>query len=86
MESFNSLLFRVCVCVCRRDTESVFSEAVTDDIAPNYSSIITQPVDLAIMAERIENNHYPSVNEFKVHVLLLSVMTITRLFNTIMFA
>ena len=44
----------------------MFGEPVTDDIAPNYSTIIKHPMDLATMATKIESNQYPSVNEFKV--------------------
>ena len=55
--------------VCRRDPEGVFSEPVTDDIAPNYSTIIAHPMDLATMATKIENSQYPSINEFKVNLV-----------------
>ncbi len=54
----------------RRDPEGVFGEPVTDDIAPNYSTIISQPMDLTTMATKIETSQYPSVNEFKVRMVL----------------
>lgn len=50
----------------RRDTDGVFAEPVTDDIAPGYSSIIKQPMDLLTVASKLENNQYSSVKEFKV--------------------
>ena len=50
----------------RRDADGVFAEPVTDDIAPGYSSIIKQPMDLLTMASKLDNNQYSSVKEFKV--------------------
>ncbi len=47
----------------------MFSEPVTDDIAPNYSSIISTPMDLTTMASKIETEMYPSVKEFKVQYM-----------------
>lgn len=52
----------------RNDPEGVFSEPVTDEIAPGYSTVIKQPMDLQTMYNKIEMNEYPSVNEFKVSV------------------
>ena len=50
----------------RRDPDGIFSEPVTDDIAPGYSSIIAHPMDLGTIGKKIQKNLYPSVNEFKV--------------------
>lgn len=52
--------------LCRNDPEGVFSEPVTDEIAPGYSAIIKQPMDLQTMGHKVELNEYPSVSEFKV--------------------
>lgn len=52
--------------LCRNDPEGVFGEPVTDEIAPGYSAIIKQPMDLQTMMNKVELNEYPSVNEFKV--------------------
>ena len=50
----------------RKDVEGIFGEPVTDDIAPGYSSIIKQPMDLLTMSDKIENNEYSSVKDFTV--------------------
>ena len=52
--------------VLRRDPEGIFSEPVTDDIAPGYSTIISHPLDLKTILKKIETNLYSSVNEFRV--------------------
>ena len=54
----------------RRDPDGVFNEPVTDDIAPGYTSIIKQPMDLQTMSGKIEGNEYPSVKEFKVSIVV----------------
>ena len=41
---------------------------MTDEIAPGYSAIIKQPMDLQTMGHKVELNEYPSVSEFKVGV------------------
>ncbi len=55
----------------RRDTQDVFAEPVTDDIAPGYTQIISVPMDLSTMAGKVESNQYPSVNEFKDDFVLM---------------
>ena len=50
----------------RNDPEGVFAEPVTDDIAPGYSSIIKQSMDLLTIGNKIDNNTYSTVDEFKV--------------------
>ena len=50
----------------RNDTEGVFAEPVTDDIAPGYSSIIKQSMDLLTIGSKIDSNTYSTVDEFKV--------------------
>ena len=46
------------------DTAHVFAHAVTDDVAPNYSQIISVPMNLSAMASKIESNKYKDINEF----------------------
>ena len=41
---------------------------MTDEIAPGYSAIIKQPMDLQTMGHKVELNEYPSVSEFKVGI------------------
>ena len=54
------------VSMCRRDPEGIFVEPVTDDIAPGYSAIISNPMDLTTMATKVEASMYTSVQDFKV--------------------
>jgi hypothetical protein len=44
------------------DTAHVFAHAVTDDVAPNYSQIISVPMNLSAMASKIEINEYKDIN------------------------
>lgn len=46
-------------------------EAVTDDIAPGYSKIISRPMDLSLMKSKVEGHQYPSVNEFRMDFELM---------------
>ncbi len=55
----------------RRDTQDVFAEPVTEDIAPGYSQMIPFAMDLTTMAAKVESNKYPSVNEFKDDFVLM---------------
>lgn len=50
---------------------------MTDDIAPGYSRIISHPMDLRTMASKVENNQYPSVNEFKDDFVLMCTNAVT---------
>ena len=43
-----------------------FAYPVTDNIAPSYSKIIQNPMDFSTMAEKIEDNEYSSLNEYRV--------------------
>ena len=50
----------------RRDPEGIFAEPVTDDIAPGYSAIISNPMDLTTIATKVEAAMYTSLQDFKV--------------------
>lgn len=50
----------------RKDPHGFFAFPVTDAIAPGYSSIIKHPMDFSTMKDRIHNNEYNTVTEFKV--------------------
>lgn len=50
----------------RKDPHGFFAFPVTDAIAPGYSSIIKHPMDFSTMKDRINNNEYNTVTEFKV--------------------
>ena len=59
-------------CPFRKDPHGFFSFPVTDAIAPGYSMIIKHPMDFSTMKDKIMNNDYNTVTEFKVR----------RVFNT----
>jgi bromodomain-containing protein 7/9 len=52
----------------RKDPRQFFAWPVTDSIAPNYSSIITKPMDFSTMKQKIEDNQYKTLQEFTVRV------------------
>lgn len=55
----------------RKDPHGFFSFPVTDAIAPGYSMIIKHPMDFSTMKDKILNNDYNTVTEFKVRMTLL---------------
>ena len=52
--------------ICRKDKEIIFQEPVTDLIAPGYSLIIKNPMDLSTMKKKIDAHMYSSVMEYRV--------------------
>lgn len=48
----------------KRDPHQFFAWPVTDDIAPNYSAIITKPMDFSTIRQKIEENEYPLLHDF----------------------
>jgi hypothetical protein len=55
--------------VGRKDKEAIFEFPVTDDIAPGYSSIIKNPMDLTTMKKKIESRAYKNIMEYRVLIL-----------------
>lgn len=54
----------------RKDKEGIFQDPVTDLIAPGYSLIIKDPMDLSTMKTKIDSNEYRNVMEYRVYFLL----------------
>jgi len=50
----------------RKDKEDIFQLPVTDDIAPGYSTIIKNPMDLSTMKKKIDSQMYMSIAEYRV--------------------
>lgn len=48
----------------KRDPHQFFAWPVTDDIAPGYSSIISNPMDFSTIRQKIEQNQYAMMQEF----------------------
>ena len=49
----------------RKDMTNFFSQPVSDTFAPGYSQIIKEPMDFSTMNEKIEENKYESLNQFR---------------------
>uniref|UniRef100_A0A4W6DQ57 Bromodomain-containing protein 9 n=1 Tax=Lates calcarifer TaxID=8187 RepID=A0A4W6DQ57_LATCA len=58
-------------CLSRKDPHGFFSFPVTDAIAPGYSMIIKHPMDFSTMKDKIRNNEYNTVTEFKADFKLM---------------
>lgn len=54
-----------------QDPFRIFALPVTDDIAPQYSSIITNPMDLQTMGERLENGAYKEWDDLEADIELM---------------
>ncbi|KAM9310813.1 bromodomain-containing protein 9 [Pholidichthys leucotaenia] len=55
----------------RKDPHGFFAFPVTDAIAPGYSMIIKHPMDFSTMKDKIRNNEYSTVTEFKADFKLM---------------
>ena len=51
---------------CRKDLQGIFAFPVTDEIAPMYSQIISEPMDFSTMKDKVNNLEYVTVAEFRV--------------------
>lgn len=50
----------------KRDQNQFFAWPVTDNYAPNYSTIIKRPMDFSTIKQKIDDNEYKSLNCFNV--------------------
>lgn len=48
----------------KRDPQQFFAWPVTDNIAPGYSQIITNPMDFSTIKQKIDDGNYQNLNEF----------------------
>ncbi|XP_044261561.1 bromodomain-containing protein 7 isoform X1 [Tribolium madens] len=55
----------------KKDPQQFFAWPVTDNIAPGYSSIITQPMDFSTMRQKIEDNQYDNLQDFNADFKLM---------------
>ncbi|KAM6967886.1 bromodomain-containing protein 9 isoform 2-T2 [Aplochiton taeniatus] len=55
----------------RKDPHGFFSFPVTDAIAPGYSMIIKHPMDFSTMKDKITDNEYKTITEFKADFKLM---------------
>ena len=54
-----------------RDQQAIFCSPVTDDIAPGYSKLITQPMDFSRMKDKISTNEYTRLEQLFDDFLLM---------------
>lgn len=67
------------------DTRSIFALPVTDEVAPNYSTLIKHPMDLSLIKAKIERGGaqgYGSAEDFNVDVELMVANCIKYNFKT----
>jgi len=69
--------------VYRKDKEGIFEFPVTDQIAPGYSTIIKNPMDLSTMKGKIDSNEYTNVMEYRDDLILMcdNCMTYNKVFS-----
>lgn len=48
----------------KKDPHQFFAWPVTDDIAPGYSSIISEPMDFLSIRQKVDENEYSTLQEF----------------------
>lgn len=60
-----------------KDPEGYFANPVTLDEAPDYNDVIETPMDFSTIREKIENNTYAHIDEFRAHVDLISANAMT---------
>ncbi|XP_043483398.1 bromodomain-containing protein 7 isoform X1 [Leptopilina heterotoma] len=48
----------------KRDPQQFFAWPVTDNIAPGYSQIISNPMDFSTIKQKIDENNYQTLNDF----------------------
>ena len=46
------------------DEDKIFHDPVTDDEAPEYSTVIEDPMCLSMMEEKLINSQYKTIEEF----------------------
>lgn len=67
-QTLQQLLTHLLRALERRDPQQLFAWPVTDRIAPNYSRLISKPMDFETIRRNIQNNLYTSLNAFVVSV------------------
>lgn len=63
-QTLQQLLTHLLRALERRDPQQLFAWPVTDRIAPNYSRLISKPMDFETIRRSIQNDHYTSLNAF----------------------
>lgn len=67
-QTLQQLLTHLLRALERRDPQQLFAWPVTDRIAPNYSRLISKPMDFETIRRSIQSDLYPSLNAFVVSI------------------
>lgn len=51
--------------VAQKDVQKIFAQPVTEDIAPNYFSMIKNPMDLSTIKAKFHDDEYQTLQQFK---------------------
>ncbi|XP_050524286.1 bromodomain-containing protein 7 [Daktulosphaira vitifoliae] len=70
-QTLQQLLTHLLRALERRDPQQLFAWPVTDRIAPNYSRMISKPMDFETIRRNIQTNHYSSLNAFFADIKLM---------------
>lgn len=65
-QTLQQLLTHLLRALERRDPQQLFAWPVTDRIAPNYSRLISKPMDFETIRRSIQSDLYTSLNAFVV--------------------
>lgn len=67
-QTLQQLLTHLLRALERRDPQQLFAWPVTDRIAPNYSRLISKPMDFETIRRNIQSNQYTNLNAFVVSI------------------
>lgn len=67
-QTLQQLLTHLLRALERRDPQQLFAWPVTDRIAPNYSRLISKPMDFETIRRSIQSDLYTSLNAFVVSI------------------
>lgn len=70
-QTLQQLLTHLLRALERRDPQQLFAWPVTDRIAPNYSRLISKPMDFETIRRNIQSNQYISLNAFVVSITIV---------------
>ncbi|KAF6261985.1 Bromodomain-containing protein [Scenedesmus sp. NREL 46B-D3] len=64
-------MMKLLMAVDKRDKFRFFTSPVTDQMAPNYSKIIKQPMDLSTMKSKVERGLYDTWADLQADIVLM---------------
>ena len=74
-QKMNEIQYKHCVKITKKllslPISLYFLSPVTDEIAPDYSSVISHPMDLGTVAERLDDHYYLTVKDWEKDVNLV---------------